>query len=149
MIRIITIGKRHTPELAALIQDYEKRLRPPFTLTWTLLPNSPNTNPTSDESKQILTKITPSDFVILLDETGKNLSSPELSQLLTAQINNSKQITLIIGGAYGVSPEIKQRANFIWSLSNLVFPHQIVRLILTEQIYRAQTITQNHPYHHT
>ena len=98
------------------------------------------------ESEQILARIKPDDYVILLDETGQLLSSPELATRLEAQ--RGQAIVCIIGGAYGVNQAVKQRANLIWSLSKLVFPHQIVRLILIEQLYRAQCIINHHPYHH-
>ena len=97
---------------------------------------------------RILEKIKPSDFVILLDERGKNISSPELAKMLLNGFVNSQNFVIIIGGAFGVSEELRKRANFVWSLSKLVFPHQIVRLILVEQIYRAQEISSGGKYHH-
>ena len=99
-----------------------------------------------EESERLLSRIKDSDFTILLDERGKNLSSPELSDLISNHIN--KHIVFIIGGAYGVTDEMRQRANVTWSLSNLVFPHQLVRLILAEQLYRAQEIAKGSRYHH-
>lgn len=92
-------------------------------------------------------KIEPGSYVILLDEIGKNISSPELSTILERQFAHS-HVTLVIGGAYGVTPELQQRADFIWSLSRLVFPHQLVRLLLVEQLYRAQEIKNGGKYHH-
>lgn len=83
----------------------------------------------------------------MLDERGKNLSSPELSNLITDNIN--KHIIFIIGGAYGVTSDLRQKSNVVWSLSNLVFPHQLVRLILAEQLYRAQEIHRGSHYHHS
>ncbi|MGE5327716.1 MAG: 23S rRNA (pseudouridine(1915)-N(3))-methyltransferase RlmH, partial [Thiobacillus sp.] len=88
------------------------------------------------------------DAVILLDEAGKLINSQDLSRKLTEYFNRSKNIVFVIGGAYGVHDALFERADFIWSLSPLVFPHQLVRLILTEQIYRAQEIDAGHPYHH-
>ena len=86
--------------------------------------------------------------MILLDERGRNLSSPELSEILSQQFVNSREVVIIIGGAFGVSEEIRQKTNLVWSLSRLVFPHQLVRAILTEQIYRAQEIYNGGKYHH-
>ena len=86
--------------------------------------------------------------MILLDERGKNISSPELSKILMNGFVNSQNFVIVIGGAFGVADELRQRANFVWSLSKLVFPHQIVRLILVEQIYRAQEISSGGKYHH-
>jgi len=100
-----------------------------------------------EESERIFSRLNSDDFVILLDERGKNLSSPELSNLITDNIN--KHIIFIIGGAYGVTHELRQKSNVVWSLSNLVFPHQLVRLILAEQLYRAQEIHRGSHYHHS
>lgn len=89
------------------------------------------------------------DFVILLDEHGKELSSPELAQFIEKRcMDSGKRIVFVIGGAYGVEQSVKDRADFTWSLSKLVFPHELVRLILAEQIYRACTIIKNESYHH-
>jgi len=82
----------------------------------------------------------------LLDERGRNLSSPELSAVIVE--HTSQSIVFIIGGAYGVTDDVRRRANLVWSLSKLVFPHQLVRLILTEQLYRAQEIARGGKYHH-
>lgn len=149
MITIITVGKKH--EYKDAIEAYQKRLKKPFDIKWVILESSPK-NPTEavlDESERISKATsTPTDaFTILLDEHGKNLTSPELSHLLSEKFQ-TRSATFIIGGAYGVSEALKQKADFIWSLSSLTLPHQLVRLILTEQLYRAQSIAVNHPYHH-
>ena len=90
------------------------------------------------------------DYLVLLEEKGKQLSSRELAGFITARGNESvKNIVFLIGGTYGVSEEVKKRANYCWSLSKLVFPHQLVRLILAEQVYRACSIIRNEKYHHT
>jgi len=101
-----------------------------------------------EETLRILEKIKPNDFVILLDERGKNISSPEFAKLLSNGFVNSQNFVIVIGGAFGVTEELRKRANFVWSLSKLVFPHQIVRLVLIEQIYRAQEISSGGKYHH-
>lgn len=147
-MKIISVGKKPELWLENAIKDYFKRLQGPFKTEFEYLIQSKDSYDLArlNESKIILAKLKPNDFVILLDETGKNISSPALSGLLTSHFD--RNIVFIIGGAYGVSEELKKRADFIWSLSQLVFPHQIVRLILAEQIYRAQAISQNHPYHH-
>lgn len=147
MINIIAIGKKHDPNLAGAINDYEKRLRAPFEVKWVLLPYSAKNGDEArqDESERIISQLRPADFVVLLDERGQDLSSPDFSALLTSQQN----IVIIIGGAYGVNDELRQRADRVISLSAMVFPHQLVRLILIEQIYRAQAIATNHPYHHS
>ncbi|QRZ62447.1 23S rRNA (pseudouridine(1915)-N(3))-methyltransferase RlmH [Rothia sp. ZJ932] len=148
-IKIIAIGKKHEKWVSEGIDRYESRLRKPWDITWTYLPHSSlaEEQARAEESKRILDKVSNGDYLILLDERGKNLSSPELSALLNSYLG-FKQIIIVIGGAYGVDDSVRQRANTVWSLSKLVFPHQLVRLILTEQIYRAGEIAHNRPYHH-
>lgn len=149
-IRVISVGKKHEAWVAHGIERYEERLKRPLNLEWVYLPHSAaeGSRARQEESERILSRLNDDDYVILLDERGKNISSLELADLIALPINNSKQIVLIIGGAYGVDGSLHERANFVWSLSRLVFPHQLVRLILAEQIYRAQEIIAGRPYHH-
>lgn len=149
-IRIITVGKKHESWVSEGIERYQKRLRRPFDVEWVILPQSTlsSARARQEESGRILSRLNANDYVILLDERGKNVSSPGLSVLILEQIAMSKNIVIIIGGAFGIDYTVERRANFIWSLSNLVFPHQLVRLILTEQLYRAQEIAGGGPYHH-
>lgn len=149
-MKIIAIGKKHEKWVLNGIELFEKRLKKPFDLKWDILPHSnfAEEKAREEETQRILAKIKPSDFVILLDERGKNISSPELSKILMNGFVNSQNFVIVIGGAFGVADELRQRANFVWSLSKLVFPHQIVRLILVEQIYRAQEISSGGKYHH-
>jgi 23S rRNA (pseudouridine1915-N3)-methyltransferase len=149
-IHIVTIGRKHEYWIAEGIERYQKRLKRPFDIEWVILPHSSLTDVSArqDESRRIISRLNSNDYVILSDELGKNISSPDLSSLLLNPLESSKQTVIIIGGAYGVDDTIHKRANFIWSLSHLVFPHQMVRLMLTEQIYRAQEIANNRPYHH-
>lgn len=148
-INIIAIGKKHDPWVKEGIANYERRLHKPFDVKWNLLPHTPVAEKAvSSESERILEAIKPDDFVILLDETGQNIDSPQLSQKLQEQFNWSQRVVFVIGGAFGVNQSVKDRADYIWSMSNLVFPHQLVRLILIEQIYRSQTIINGESYHH-
>ena len=149
-MKIIAIGKKHEKWVLNGIELFEKRLKKPFNLSWDILPHSnfAEEKAREEETQRILAKIKPSDFVILLDERGKNISSPGLAKMLSNGFVNSQNFVIVIGGAFGVSEELRQRANFVWSLSKLVFPHQIVRLILVEQIYRAQEISSGGKYHH-
>ncbi len=150
-MNIITIGKRHEPWLRDGIERYQRRLIGPWQLTWILLPASHQQTEQASrqsESQHILRKIKSSDYVILLDERGKLYDSPALAQQLHHVLQRTHDITFVIGGAYGVSPELLQRADTVWSLSSLVFPHQIVRLLVVEQLYRCQQIIAGHPYHH-
>lgn len=150
MIKLIAIGKKHEPWVHEGIKRYQKRLRAPWSLEWALLPHSSleGARARQDESERILSKLSPSDYVVLLDERGKLLDSPVLARTLHQQIETSRSIVIIIGGAYGVSDELQQRADLVWSLSPAVFPHQLVRLILIEQLYRSQEIVAGRPYHH-
>jgi len=153
--QFINIGKPHDDNLKKAIEDFTKRITNYYKVEWLIIPPLKNaaslsTNNLKDlESQTLLSKINKDDFLMLLDETGKQLTSVELANFISKQtITNNRSIIFLIGGAYGVSNEIKQRANFTWSLSKLVFPHMLVRLILAEQVYRACTILRNEKYHH-
>ena len=102
------------------------------------------------ESEMILNYIRKEDCLVVLDERGKQWSSEGLAGFIQSKANEStKQIVFLIGGAYGLDETVMKRADFKWSLSQLVFPHQLVRLILAEQLYRACTIIRNEKYHHS
>lgn len=150
-ITVVAVGKKHEDWVQSGIERYQKRLRRPFNIEWVLLPHSSRQGlqARQEESERIITRLSSRDFVLLLDEVGKNISSPQLATTLQTAQANGQSIVIIIGGAYGVSEQLHQRANLVWSLSRLVFPHQLVRLILTEQLYRAQNITEGGSYHHT
>ncbi|MDO4526725.1 MAG: 23S rRNA (pseudouridine(1915)-N(3))-methyltransferase RlmH [Candidatus Saccharibacteria bacterium] len=142
MIRIIAGGKKHQSWADEAIAEYEKRLHKPYNIAWEFI-----------EEDKLNKKLqnwpfTGNDYVIICDERGKNISSDEYSLLLQNAINSSKNIIILIGGAYGFPAEIREKANFLWSFSNLVFPHQIARLLVAEQIYRASEIQKGSHYHH-
>ena len=102
------------------------------------------------EGETILGFLQKEDYLVLLDERGKQMKSEELANFVQQRANDStKKMVFLIGGAFGVSDEVAKRANYKWSLSPLVFPHQLVRLILAEQVYRACTINKNEKYHHS
>lgn len=149
-IRILCIGKKHEAWVADGIERYQKRLQKPFMLEWALLPHSAREGLAArqEESERILSRLPDDEYVVLLDERGKLYDSPGLSVLLLTPLESSKNVTIIIGGAYGVDQTVHDRADIVWSLSPLVFPHQLVRLILAEQLYRAQEIASGGPYHH-
>lgn len=141
MIRIIAGGKKHVSWLAEACAEYEKRLRKPWVIEWQFVDE--------DKLDVRVARLKPDDFMVLLDENGQILSSPELCQRMKPPLESGRDVTVVIGGAFGhFSPDILSRANVIWGLSKLVFPHQICRLIVTEQIYRAQEIYLGHAYHH-
>lgn len=153
-ITLLAVGKKHDPALAESILGYTKRLTHYVKVRWLLVEAKITSSMSEPEIKDIESKvlgvhIEENDTVILLDERGKSLTSPELATLVQKYRNQStKNIVFIIGGAYGVNEDLMKRADFIWSLSTLVFPHQIVRLILAEQLYRAHTIIAGEKYHH-
>lgn len=150
MITLLTVGKKHDSWVSDGIARYQKRLKVPFIVDWGLIAPSGFEGPRArqEESERLLHRLAAYDFVILLDERGKELDSPGFATLLSHPLNTSQKVAIVIGGAYGVDETIRKRANFVWSLSPLVFPHQLVRLILIEQLYRAQEITRDRPYHH-
>jgi len=103
-----------------------------------------------NEAAQFLNAIQPDDIIVALDENGKQWNSPELASFLENKANaNTKNLIFLIGGTYGIHDVVLKRCSYKWSLSKLVFPHQMVRLILAEQVYRACTIIRNEKYHHS
>lgn len=151
-IRIISVGKKHTKNLQAAIKDYEQRIVSKYSFEWLLVNPSDGDvgRQVDEESQKILRLLKSNDYVVLLDETGTIVTNQGLADIFNKVISDGKysSIVFIVGGAYGVNVAVKERANFIWSLSKLVFPHQLVRLILVEQLYRTNAILDNHPYHH-
>ena len=144
MIRIIAGGKKHESWLKEAITEYEKRLgRTPYSLAWEFI-----------EEEKLIKKLETSwpfsgrDYIIICDERGKNISSDEYSILLQNAFISSKNVIILIGGAFGFPPDIRAKADFLWSFSKLVFPHQIARLLVTEQTYRAHEIQRGSHYHH-
>ncbi len=151
MIKIIAVGKKHEDWVEDGIKRYSKRLHAPWNIEWVLLPHSAREGLAArqEESQAILSRLGDQDWVLLLDERGTLHDSPSLSRSIETVVASAKSVVIVIGGAYGVDETLTARASQIWSLSPLVFPHQLVRLILVEQLYRAQAIAQGHPYHHS
>ena len=149
------IGKEHEPFVKDGIGLFTKRIGHYYPVEWQIIPmpkNAGNLNETElkkKEGEMILQSLQKEDYLVLLDEQGKQLSCEGFAQFIQSRANEShKNLVFLIGGAYGVSEEVMQRANYKWSLSQLVFPHQLVRLILAEQVYRACSIIRNEKYHH-
>ena len=149
-MRIISVGKQHEPWLRPGIERYSQCLRPPFTAESVLVPHSTlrGVAARQAESRQILQRIRPGEYVMLLDETGQQFSSPQLATHIERMVAQ-RPVVLVIGGAYGVDETVHARADMVWSLSRLVLPHMLVRLVLIEQLYRAQEICRGGPYHHS
>lgn len=142
MIKIIAGGKKHVSWVAEACADYERRLRKPFDIEWQIVDE--------DKLEQLINawNFGPDTVVIVADEHGKNISSPELADKLGKIFVSSCEPVIIIGGAYGTPELAKERADFVWSFSNLVFPHMLARVLTVEQIYRAQEIANGSNYHH-
>ncbi len=142
MIKIIAGGKKNAEWGALACAEYEKRLRKPYEISWQFMEE--------DKLARFLADwpFTASDFVICCDERGENISSREYSQMLEKAFLNSRNVVILIGGAYGFSEEVRQKSNFVWGFSKLVFPHALARVIVTEQTYRAQEISHGGKYHH-
>ncbi|MFV8838705.1 23S rRNA (pseudouridine(1915)-N(3))-methyltransferase RlmH [Salinimicrobium soli] len=154
-IKLLAIGKTDDPSLQKLITTYVNRLGHYNKFELEIIPDLKKTkNLTVDqqkalEGKLILDKTSNSDFLVLLDENGKQFSSEGFSEYIQKRLNSGmKQLIFVIGGPYGFSEEVYARANGKVSLSKMTFSHQMVRLFFVEQLYRAFTILKNEPYHH-
>jgi len=154
-IQFWAIGKEHDPVFDKAISDFSRRISNYFPVQWKILPPVKNAGQLSGhdlkkkEGESILKTLSTQDFLVALDEGGTLLHSTELANFIQQRANESnRQLIFLIGGAFGLDGAVMQRANFSWSLSPLTFPHQLVRLILAEQVYRACTILRNEKYHH-
>ena len=154
-ISLWSIGKANDSYVKEGIAEFTKRISKYFPVEWTILPVPKNAGMLSEmdlkkkEAEIVLGWLKQDDFLIALDERGKELTSEGLSNLLQQRaLESTKNLIFLIGGAFGLDDQILKQARFKWSLSQLTFPHQLVRLILAEQIYRACTILQNEKYHH-
>tara|TARA_R110000744_G_scaffold6795_1_gene23523 strand:+ start:523 stop:996 length:474 start_codon:yes stop_codon:yes gene_type:complete len=154
-IKLLAIGKTDSSELQELIDVYEKRLQHYINFEIENIPDLKKTKNLSEEQQKnkegelILKKLSPTDVLILFDEKGKQFTSVEFSQYLQKKMNSGiKQLVFLIGGPYGFSNEVYAKASGKISLSKMTFSHQMVRLFITEQVYRAFTILKNEPYHH-
>ncbi|HET6255668.1 MAG TPA: 23S rRNA (pseudouridine(1915)-N(3))-methyltransferase RlmH [Puia sp.] len=154
-ILLWSIGKEHEPYIRTGTDDFTRRIARYYPVEWKLIAPPRNaaslsvTDLKKKESEIILNGLTKEDWLIALDERGKQMSSEGLAQLLQTRANESaRQLVFLIGGVYGFDDAVLKRADHRWSLSLLTFPHQLVRLILAEQLYRACTILRNEKYHH-
>ena len=154
-IKLIAIGKTDQNELEHLISIYQNLLSHYVRFSFEIIPDLKNSKNLSEklqkeeEGKLILSKITPSDRLILLDEKGKEMNSVEFSEFLQKQMNSGiKRMVLVIGGPYGFSEAVYKKASGTLAFSKMTFSHQMVRLFVIEQLYRGFTILKNEPYHH-
>lgn len=154
-IEIWSLGKANEDFIASGLQYYFQKTKPwnPVELVILQLPKKTLTSDVAraklQEEEMILKKLQPQHYLVLLDERGKAYNSVQWSQQFQQCMNQGvKTLVILIGGAFGVTDNIRKQARQCWSLSNLVFPHQLVRLIVAEQVYRAFSILNNSPYHH-
>jgi len=151
-IKLIVVGKTKSSELVGLINEYIKRIN--FYKKFKVIEvNSLKSKKNSQkeikkiEGENVLKNIKKNELIFLLDENGKSFNSRKFADFLSNKFKTNKSIVFVVGGAHGFSNEIKQKSNEIISLSEMTFSHQIIRLFFTEQVYRALTILNNHPYH--
>ncbi|CAM1361830.1 23S rRNA (pseudouridine(1915)-N(3))-methyltransferase RlmH [Tenacibaculum soleae] len=154
-IKLLAIGKTDDKNLVQLIQNYQNRLKHYVKFELEIIPDIKNVKNLSEpqqkekEGALILTKLQNTDQLILLDDKGKDFTSVEFSKYLQKKMNSGiKQLVLVIGGPYGFSDAVYKKAQGKISLSKMTFSHQMIRLFVTEQIYRGFTILRNEPYHH-
>lgn len=152
---LLVIGKTDAAYIREGIAEYEKRLTRYIPYEMQVLPdvrNSKNMTETLQKEKEgemLLGQLQPADFVVLLDEKGKQHTSVEFSEYLAQKmLGGIKRLVFVVGGPYGFSEAVYRRANDKISLSRMTFSHQMVRMIFAEQIYRAMTILKGEPYHH-
>ena len=154
-IALWSVGKAHEPYVQPGIEEYTRRLAKYFPAEWLIIPVPKNATALSQnemkakEAESIRAVLKDDDFLVALDENGKQQTSEQLSAFIGKRATaGTKRIVFLIGGAYGIDTGLLETAAMRWSLSQLTFPHQLVRLILAEQLYRACTILRNEKYHH-
>jgi len=152
-ISIVAVGKRMPAWVSQGVAEYSKRLPREWQLVWREIPlakrgqDSTSQQSCAAEGEQILKAVAPGERVIALDVAGKRLSTEQLARELESWQMSGDNFSFLIGGPDGLSPACLARADQRWSLSDLTLPHPLVRVLLAEQLYRAWTITVNHPYH--
>jgi 23S rRNA (pseudouridine1915-N3)-methyltransferase len=148
-----SVGKAHESYVKEGIEIFTKRISRYYRVEWKIFSSAKNL--AEDDIKKyeatiLISAIQKDDVLVALDENGKQWSSEELATFIQQQANiSTKNLIFIIGGAYGLHETVLKRCDYKWSLSKLVFPHQVVRLLLSEQVYRACTIIRNEKYHHS
>ena len=154
-LQIWAIGRNHEPYVREGVEDFSRRVSRYQSLEWNIIPVPKHTGMLSEadlrrsEAKTVLEWIERDDYLVSLDERGDEMDSDRLAAFLSQRANESvRRLVFLIGGAYGLDEEVLKRSRKVWSLSKLTFPHQLVRLILAEQLYRAYTIIRNEKYHH-
>ena len=145
-VRVIAVGERMPRWVDAVFSDYTRRLPAGLGVTLTEIPLA--TRGRADlEARRLLGTLRAEEYVVVLDERGRELRSRELAQWLQQRMHDGRDLAFVIGGPDGLAAEVSARADFTWSLSQLTLPHALVRVLLAEQLYRAQSLLAGHPYH--
>jgi 23S rRNA (pseudouridine1915-N3)-methyltransferase len=142
-VRIVAVGTRMPEWVTQAYEDYTRRMRSSMRIDLEELPVGKNK---TEEEKRFIERVG-DDYLAALDEHGKSLTTVELARWLAQRQQDGRNLSFVIGGPDGLGPEILKKAQLRWSLSALTFPHAMVRVILAEQLYRAHSVLQNHPYH--
>ena len=142
-VRILAVGTRMPEWVTTAYEDYTRRMRKDMRVD---LEEIPVGRVKADEEKRLLERVG-DDYLVALDERGKSLTTLQLAKWLGERQQDGRNLTFVIGGPDGLGPDILVKAALRWSLSALTFPHAMVRVILAEQLYRAHSVLQNHPYH--
>ncbi len=144
-ILFIAVGKRHDALVENGVAEFTARISRYAPVEWKII----SASNAKEEGEKILQGVAETDTLVALDEKGKGVNTIALAEYLEKQmLSGTKRLIFVIGGAYGLDQSVRDRANLVWSLSSLTFPHQLVRLILSEQIYRAFTVIKGEKYHH-
>ena len=145
-ITCLTVGKKHDPNLTRAIEEYEKRLRAYVEFEFEYIPASDK----AKETEQIIKRLRQDDTIWLLDERGQQINNENLMKnLQQQQLTSVKRLVIIIGGAFGVQDQLRNQSNAVISISELVYPHQIIRLLVVEQLYRSFNSLAGGKYHHS
>lgn len=152
-IRVIAVGSRMPAWVRTGVEQYAVRLGPALKLELLEIDagnrraGTPVARAIAEEGRRVLTALRPREHVVVLEERGREMSSAELARWLAERLGSGEDLAVCIGGPDGHAPEVIGRAALRWSLSRLTLPHALVRIVLVEQLYRAQSMLANHPYH--
>lgn len=150
-MRVIAVGTRMSAWVDAACQDYLRRMRGADAIELVEIPPASRGSGAEQaarrEGERILALLNPRDHAVMLDERGRSFTSLQLSEWLAERRNQGAALSFIIGGPDGLAAEVRARAQLVWSLSPLTFPHALARVLLVEQLYRATTLLAGHPYH--
>ena len=152
-VRVVAVGSRMPKWVREAYDDYITRLSPALKVTLTEIEpgaraaGRPPQKAVETEAQRLLAAVRKDEFVVALDERGKEMTTRELASWLAERLRDGSDLAFLVGGPDGFSPAVLQRSDFKWSLSRLTFPHALVRVVLAEQLYRAHGVLANHPYH--